>query len=377
MNPIRLITAALLVSSNANGAEPQRPDDGGIQQWTLRSGTVIDAYFVSMSSRQVKLSKGIEERIISAEDLSPEGVEQAAELAKVIHIYQRVREGTFDMGSKDSEPGRAANETYRPVETSPFSIKATEVTWCEWNRVREHGKVNGYFDLSAGGNGMDGADADLNPVVEVSWWDALKWCNLKSQIESRKPCYRVKNTTGKDEIFKTGTAVVTCDWKADGYRLPTEAEWEFACRTRNSRWTFHTGQISDTGVQPVDRNMDQAGWFAGNSEGKPHPVALKRPNAFKLHDMHGNAAEWCWDNYTNSLGTTEAIDPKGPASGDHRVVRGGSWNNPAANCRAASRASLSPGSKRNTVGFRIVIGSGPAPEPDPIRDSRTRPRQRR
>jgi formylglycine-generating enzyme required for sulfatase activity len=304
----------------------------------------------------VRVSDTRREFDIPVSKLAPASVEQAKRIAKVVNVYQRVRDGQFDMGSPDDEKGRDADETLHTVHTGAFLMKTTEVTWLEWNAVRKFGVLNGYTDLSKGSNGARGNDADLNPVVEISWWDAVKWCNLKSHLEGLEPAYRLLNKQGKmtNEVFKTGTGDIGCRWDGPGYRLPTEAEWEFACRTRNSKWEFHTGPIRETGLDPPCRNLSQAGWYGGNSAGKAHPVAGKDPNAFGLHDLHGNVAEWCWDVNYGPLGAQEAHNPRGLLRGDQRVIRGGSWNDPASECRAAARSALSIGGRKNTVGFRIV-----------------------
>jgi len=356
MNHRRLILMAVLASAGFSLAtEKTQPDDGGLQSWTSRDGRTIRAHFVWMDDQRVYLSDAVRPFEVPISRLDAASLGRARHLVTIIGIHKPVRKGRFDMGSADDEPGRSANESLHAVETNPFLMKATEVTWTEWNAVRAFALVNGYADLSPGSNGAAGNDADLHPVVEVSWWDAVKWCNLKSQLEGRTAVYRLAGNKGKPgAVFKTGTPVIICDWHADGYRLPTEAEWEFACRTRNSKWAFHTGPISETGIDPADRNLKQAGWFAGNSGLILHPVAGKTPNSLELHDLHGNAAEWCWDFYDPSLGTTEVHNPRGPSGGDQRVIRGGSWNEPAANCRAASRASASPGTRKPTVGFRTV-----------------------
>ena len=158
-------------------------------------------------------------------------------------------------------------------------------------------KTNGYTDLSAGRNGYEGDPSGTHPVTEITWWDAIKWCNAKSQIEGKTPAYYITPDFKPADILMTGTPVAYVRWDASGYRLPTEAEWEYACRDGRGAGNpaFHSGQIIHPGVTPLDENLNKVAWYGGNSAGNTHPVKKKKPNKFGLHDMHGNVAEWCWD----------------------------------------------------------------------------------
>ena len=262
------------------------------------------------------------------------------------------------MGSPSDEPGRESDETPHPVKIrSSFLMKATEVTWAEWNSVRKLAANYGYKDISAGINGVGGDEAGNHPVLGITWWDAIKWCNLMSQRDGKKPVYYTSPSPTPAFILKNGTPPAPApyvDWKADGYRLPTEAEWEFACRPGMSKRAFHTGPVRDLAK---DDNLGDAGWYAGNSGGGTRPVGTKAANRLGLYDMHGNAAEWCWDYY-GPLKPLEAFDPRGPSQGVFRVARGGSWNDPVKDCRAAARSSHAPGLSPNRfIGFRWVCAA--------------------
>lgn len=353
-NPVPWILPALCcgwMTAAGQESDNRMPDDGGVRKWTFLDGRSIDAYFNRISGNNiVMVNKQGAVAELSIARLSQPSKLQAKALSEIIDVFRPVPGNRFKMGSPDDEPGREDIETVHWVHLTSFDMKATEVTWTEWNAVRNSAAINGYNDISPGGNGTAGLDADLNPVVGITWWDALKWCNLKSQLEKRKPAYNTAN----GEVFKNKTGRIKVDWSSNGYRLPTEAEWEYACREgRASKWAFHTGQIKETG-DGKDRNMDQAGWYVVNSNGGPHPVAGKDANSLKLYDMHGNAAEWCWD-VSVTLGTRDVTNPRGPDDGERRIVRGGSWNDPARVCRAAARGSLIPGATPDrTVGFRLV-----------------------
>jgi sulfatase modifying factor 1 len=164
-----------------------------------------------------------------------------------------------------------------------------------------------------------GGDSRL-PVAEVSWFDALRFCNARSEEEGLQPCY----TLGGDP---DGLDVVW-DRSADGYRLPTEAEWEFACRAGST--DARSGELDDIA------------WYRGNSGGHPHEVGTRAPNAWGLHDTIGNVWEWCWDRFD-----TEVYGP-------YRVFRGGGWFDPPRACRPSCRRKSHPTLTIDDLGFRLA-----------------------
>ena len=181
------------------------------------------------------------------------------------------------------------------------------------------------------------------PVERLSWAAAARYCNLRSLREGLAPCY--------------DPATLRCDYDANGYRLPTEAEWEYACRAGSTeRYSF--------GDDPV--RLATHGWFQANAAKRTHPVGRKKPNAWGLYDMHGNVAEWCGDFYDEAhYARRDGADPRGPSAGTDRVLRGGSWRSPADACRSAARDSEEPGLADvcfgyEAYGFRCVRRA-PAP----------------
>ena len=208
--------------------------------------------------------------------------------------------GQFAMGSPATEAGRFADEVRHPVRlTSGFLIGVTEVTQREWKAVM------GDFHPSR-------VKGDDLPVMGVKWADAVQFCKKLSEKEGKR------------------------------YRLPTEAEWEWACRA-GAEAPFAGGAA------------DEVAWHTGNSGETPHPVARRKPNAWGLYDMHGNAMEWCSDAYQERLGRDLVTDPKGPAEDTARVLRGGSFLHRMRAARCAARHSLMPSYQLQHVGFRVVM----------------------
>ncbi len=213
--------------------------------------------------------------------------------------------------------------------TRPFLMSRTEVTQKLYESVM--GRNPSYWDgLTA-------------PVERVSWDEAVEFCNELSRMEGLTPCFSGKG------------ANTTCDFTANGYRLPTEAEWEYACRG-GTETDFYTGNMTHGGTSPLDDNLNRAGWYGGNSGGRSHPVGEKAPNAFGLHDMHGNVYEWCWDWIDPRYYTVSpATDPRGPATGTNRVFRGGSHSSHcgAYPCRSSYRYFYNVNGNAD-IGIRIV-----------------------
>jgi formylglycine-generating enzyme len=195
-----------------------------------------------------------------------------------------------------------------------------------------------------------GDGRDKRPVINVSWFDACEYANWRSRQAGKTPCYTISGET------------VTCNWSANGFRLPTEAEWEYAASwnpNTNKKTRFGNGKdIADPAEMNFDSRKDYKKDFSkeGEYRQKTVPVGSFAPNGQGLYDMAGNVWEWCWDWYgTYDNATGKPIDnPTGAATGSHRVNRGGSWGNFPEDCRAANRYNDTPTYRFHYVGFRLV-----------------------
>jgi len=188
------------------------------------------------------------------------------------------------------------------------------------------------------------------PVEKVSWYDALVFCNKLSIKEGLNPVYSISGKTNPSEWGDVPSSnnstwnAAVIDKSKNGYRLPTEAEWEYACRAGTTT-AYNTG----------DTISDNTGWYSSNSGSKTHQVGLKPANAWGLYDMHGNVWEWCWDWYGSSYySSSPTNDPMGASSGSSRVVRGGSWYSSAEYTRSAYRRYDDPYYRSYNLGFRLV-----------------------
>lgn len=225
--------------------------------------------------------------------------------------------GSFRMGvAEGTDSDECPSHT---VTLKSFYISKYEVTQKEWKMIM--GNNPSYFK------------GDSLPVESVSWIDAIVFCNKLSIGKGLIPAYH-----------KQGGSII-CDWNADGYRLPTEAEWEFAAKggINNSLTTEYSGS----------NIVGLVAWYDGNSGRKTHPVGAKKPNALGLYDMSGNVWEWCWDWYGGYLPEAQT-NPKGPDTGVNRVNRGGSWGSAAYGVRSVCRSLNTPSLRGYIVGLRLA-----------------------
>jgi formylglycine-generating enzyme required for sulfatase activity len=244
--------------------------------------------------------------------------------SKIMIENQRRTELNIEMQKGSDVPdtfvlveGGTFNNGLANVTVSSFYIGKYEVTQKEWKAVM--------------GNNPSNFKGDKRPVEQITWYQAVEFCNKLSQKEGLTPAYTINGTS------------VSCNWNANGYRLPTEAEWEFAARG---------GKLSKGYTYSGSNNLDEVGWYSSNSSSQTKDVGTKRANELGIYDMSGDVWEWCWDCYGHYSLSTQT-NPTGATSGSNRVIRGGSWNKGGYYCRVANRDYNYPYYSFNYLGFRL------------------------
>jgi formylglycine-generating enzyme required for sulfatase activity/murein DD-endopeptidase MepM/ murein hydrolase activator NlpD len=269
--------------------------------------------------------------------------------------------GTFQMGDSLGD-GWVDERPVRTVYVSEFFLQAYETTMAEWHSVRTWALAHGYAIGSGSGNGAS------HPVVGVTWYDVVKWCNARSEKEGLVPCYYTN--AARTAVYRSGEVDVTNDqvlWTANGYRLTTEAEWEKAARGGLAGRRFPWG---DTITHSQANYYSYAELFYDTSPTRGYhpayqagdnpytsPVRSFTPNGYGLYDMAGNVNEWCWDWWNNEYYASGANhEPRGPATGSYRVGRGGSWYDGAGVCRVSYRNWGNPSYGGTSLGIRPARG---------------------
>jgi formylglycine-generating enzyme required for sulfatase activity len=249
----------------------------------------------------------------------------------------QIQGGTFTMGSPEDEPNRSEDETQHSVTLTGFSMGKYPVTQEQYLAVMGTNPSN-YRNPSA----------TKHPVEKVTWYDALVFCNKLSVFEGLSPAYRISGSTDP-ATWGTGPITSNATWNAveivadsAGYRMPTEAQWEYACRAGTTT-AYNTGATIS----------DDTGWYKDNSDNRTHSVGEKPANAWDLYDMHGNVFEWCWDWY-GTYADGAQTNPTGAVSGDKRVARGGSYYGDGEDMRSAFRDNYTPSTSLIDIGFRLV-----------------------
>ena len=273
------------------------------------------------------------------------------EIEKVPAGFVYIPEGEFQMGSK---AGDTDNKPVHKVTISKgFFMGECEVT--QWGYLDVMGEWGGTEPSETYGKGDD------YPAYNVSWYDAVVYCNKRSLAEGLIPCYTIKNSTDPEDWETVPTSSdsswneVICDFEVNGYRLPTEAEWEYAARAGNG--TTDTRIWSGT---DKEEELGNYAWYRSNSDDKTHVVGETKPNGYGLCDMSGNVWEWCWNWYTEDgydVGTEGGSDPKGASSGEYRVGRGGGWDDYSGGCAVSYRSYSDPYDRGSKLGFRVVCAS--------------------
>ena len=239
-----------------------------------------------------------------------------------------VEKGSFIMGNDSGNPNE--KPAHEVTFTKSFLIGKYEVTYEQYDLFCQYAKKKKPMDYGWG--------REKRPVIGINLYDEIEFCNWMSKNEKLKPCY-IKIKEGQKESWK-------CDFTVNGYRLPTEAEWEYAAKGGNKSKNF---------IYSGSDIPDEVAWYRDNSQNMTQPVGQKNPNELGIYDMTGNVLERCWD-YTGNYKKEQKTDPTGPLSGTgfFRIVRGGSWDSNKIGLTTIFRKNDDQLERRNNLGFRVV-----------------------
>ena len=297
------------------------------------------------TKKATKEAEGSKERVCTVCNYK-----EVVDIAKIPEDFVLIPAGTFQMGS---EEGYSSNKPVHQVTiTKSFYMGKYEVTQAEYEKYCWYGSSSPSSDYGDGGN---------YPAYYVSWYDTLVYCNKRSIAEGLTPCYSISGNTDPDTWGTVPTTrnstwdAAICNFEANGYRLPTEAEWEYAARAGDNT----VDSLTYSGTSDVNK-LGKYAWYYSNSNDATHEVGTKLQNAYGLYDMSGNVWEWCWNWFTNSYDTGKegGSNPTGTSTGSDRVNRGGSWGTNFDGCTVSCRGYDYPyGRYSSGVGFRVVRAS--------------------
>ena len=375
------ITGSITSAMLADGAvTSDKLSDGAIATNDLASGSVNSSAIAAASVTSAKIATGS----VNAAAIA-DGAVTAAKIANgsLGHLQVSgltppapsgmayIPGGAYTQGNSSTADND--NSHINPVTTTvaPFYMDVNLVTFGKWQAVALWGNANGYTPLYGSGRFPN------HPVHSVSWYDMVKWCNARSVQEGLTPVYYTD--TAQTTIYTTGNVDITnamVKWTANGYRLPTEAEWERAARGGLNGQRFPWGNTITTNMANYQGLVAGRSYDLGpqdssraNRARTPYtsPVGSYPPNGYGLYDMAGNVWQCCWDWYGTTFapyaGTDPRIDPRGPATGSgpypYKVLRGGSYYDNVMGCRVETRSSVTPSLNGDSIGFRVVRSSVP------------------
>lgn len=262
--------------------------------------------------------------------------------------------GRFTMGSNGNEMNRRGDEPAHDIEiTEPFVMGVYEVTQEEYEKVMK--RTPSWFARTGKGKDKIPVTTDSNryPVEQVTWFEAVAFCNELSRKDGYRPYYKITDARTRDGATIDATVEIE---GGNGYHLPTEAQWEYACRAKTTL-PFHFG-TRNRGKEANTKPIPATGYGDGptfQALNQTITVGNYPANAWGLYDVCGNAGEWCWDWYDKDYYIhSPAKDPTGPKEGKHRVIRGGSWMVLESSCRSASRFFATPDTANSATGFRVI-----------------------